>query len=111
VPWSQVAGSRCLAFAGIARPDDFFLELRGKGCDLLHALPLADHQEYDPDLLKRISKASQNVDFILTTEKDAVKLKGIGFPKPCLTVPLELEFEQFEIIEKLLDNLLQSYAK
>jgi len=111
VPWSEVVGSRCLAFAGIARPDDFFRGLQTKGCDLLQSWPLADHQEYDPDLLQRISKASQNVAFILTTEKDAVKLRGIGFPKPCLTVPLELEFEQVEILEKLLDDLLQRYAK
>lgn len=111
VPWSQVAGSRCLAFAGIARPDDFFLALQGKGCVLLQAWPLADHQKYDPALLKRISKASQAADFILTTEKDAVKLKGAGFPRPCLTVPLELAFEQVEILEKSLDKVLQSSAR
>ena len=111
VPWDQIAGRRCLAFAGIARPDDFFSKLRDKGCDLLEAWPLSDHQEYGPDLLERISRMSQDVDFLLTTEKDAVKLQGVAFPKPYLIVPLDLDFEGFEVIEKALDELLRKYDK
>ena len=109
VPWTQVAGRPCLAFAGIARPDDFFVKLRDRGCDLRETLSLADHQEYDPHLLKRISEASKDVEFLLTTEKDAVKLKGSVFPKPLLAVPLILDFENFEIIEILLDKLQNDF--
>lgn len=111
IPWEQIIGRRCLAFAGIARPDDFFVKLRDRGCDLHDAWALADHQEYGPDLLNRINKASQNVDFLLTTEKDAVKLQGNVFAKPCLIVPLELDFEPVGVIEKSLDNLLKRYGK
>ena len=110
VPWSQIDGRRCLAFAGIARPDDFFSKLRDNGCELSETLSLADHQEYGPDVLQRISQASLGADYLLTTEKDAVKLQGVGFPKPCLTVPLVLEFEHLEIIEKLMDNVLERHC-
>ena len=109
--WSQVSGRPCLAFAGIANPEDFFLKLRDKGCNLLDAWPLADHQEFDDEIVRRISVASQDVEFLLTTEKDAVKLKGISFPKPCLSVPLELEFNDFDAIEQLLDTMLKRYDK
>ena len=110
VPWSQIVGRRCLAFAGIARPDDFFSKLRDNGCDLSETLPLADHQEYGPDVLKHINQASQGADYLLTTEKDAVKLQGADFPKPCLTVPLVLDFEHLEKIEKLIDNVLEGHC-
>lgn len=110
VPWSQVDGRRCLAFAGIARPDDFFSKLRDNGCELSETLHLADHQEYGPEIVESISKACSDIDFLLTTEKDAVKLHGVGFPKPCLTVPLVLEFEHLEIIEKLMDNVLEGHC-
>lgn len=105
VPWAHVTGPRCLAFAGIARPEDFFSKLREKGCDLHETLSLADHKEYDPAVLENISKACQDIDILLTTEKDAVKLKGAIFPKPLLTVPLILDFEEFGIVEKLLDSM------
>ncbi len=103
--WAQLSGRRCLAFAGIARPDDFFTKLRALGCDLIETLSFADHQAYGPDELKYISACSQDIDFLLTTEKDAVKLQGAVFPKPCLIVPLELHFEEVGAIERALDNL------
>jgi len=109
--WSQVTGKSCLAFAGIAHPEDFFSKLRDKGCSLKDVLTLADHQEFDPDTLERIIDACKGVDFLLTTEKDAVKLKSAAFPKPCLSVPLELEFKDFEPVEQLLDKMLAEYDK
>lgn len=104
--WDQVLGSRCLAFAGIAHPEDFFQKLRVAGCDLLETLPLADHQEYSEEVVQTINQAGQEVDVFLTTEKDAVKLKGYGLKKPCFTVPLELEFSNFEKLAARLDAVL-----
>jgi tetraacyldisaccharide 4'-kinase len=109
--WSQVTGKRCLAFAGIAHPEDFFSKLRDKGCLLRETLALADHQDFGSETLARIITASQDVDFLLTTEKDAVKLAGVSFPKPCLSVPLELEFKDFEPVERLVDSMLAEYDK
>jgi len=106
VPWSQIDGRRCLAFAGIARPDDFFAKLRDNGCDLSETFHLADHQNFSVEVLEQINNACHDVDLLLTTEKDAVKLQGIHFLKPCLVVPLELEFENIEVIEESLDNVL-----
>ena len=105
LPWSHVAGRRCLAFAGIAHPTDFFAKLRSMGCDQLETLSFVDHQAYGDDELRRINEASVDVDFLLTTEKDAVKLQGAPFAKPCLTIPLELEFEHAEAIDNALERL------
>jgi tetraacyldisaccharide 4'-kinase len=105
-PWSRVQNRRCLAFVGIARPEDFFLKLNAAGCELHDTWALADHQEYSQEVLRKINQACQNVDFLLTTEKDAVKLKGITFLKPCLAVPLELEFDNFEIVAQKLETVI-----
>lgn len=104
--WEQVLGRRCLAFAGIAHPEDFFQKLRLAGCDLLETLPLADHQEYSAEVVQKINQASHEADFLLTTEKDAVKLRGFELTKPCLAVPLELEFTSFETIAARIDAVL-----
>lgn len=105
VPWSQIEGKRCLAFAGIARPDDFFNKLRERDCVLAEAISFADHQEYNDDVITRIKHASENVEYILTTEKDMVKLLGHTFPVPCLAVPLELMFDNFEVVESTLNRI------
>lgn len=65
-----------LAFAGIADPSAFFASLRGKGLRLSETISFPDHTQYGKDELDLIrEKARQfGTDFIVTTEKDAVKL-------------------------------------
>jgi tetraacyldisaccharide 4'-kinase len=106
VPWSQLRGKRCAAFAGIAHPEGFFSQLREAGCDLQSTLVFSDHQDYSPEVLQKIDQAAGTVDYLLTTEKDFVKLSGVKFAKPCLAVPLKLEFDDFGKVSQPLDRVL-----
>ncbi|MEJ2471166.1 MAG: tetraacyldisaccharide 4'-kinase [Desulfuromonadales bacterium] len=105
ISWDQVKGRPCMAFAGIARAEDFFDDLRAAGCQLVATMPLDDHQDYDQDTLARIRATSANAEYLLTTEKDAVKLQDVTFAVPCLAVPLTVAFENFAELTERLDDL------
>lgn len=104
---TNLAGRRGVAFAGIAHPQGFFDALTAAGLNLVECLALADHVHYDQALLERLERSAEKVEFLLTTEKDAVKLEGVEFGVPCYQVPLEVIFDDPERLAKILDNCLQ----
>jgi len=104
-PRRQVDGARLLVSAGIADPDTFAAQCRRLGgrVDLL-AFP--DHHGFDDRDLMRLRGAARNVDYVVVTEKDAVKLHR-GWPDTIaepLVAFLEViwEFGQ-ETVETALD--------
>ena len=106
VPESDYRGKRCLAFAGIARPKEFFLSLRAFGFSNIEEIPFSDHQEYNQDILNRLLEACNNYDLLITTEKDAVKLSAKDFPKPCYQVGVEMVFDDFSPLATLIDKVM-----
>ena len=74
-PWSELAGKRAMAFAGVGNPSAFFSQAAGKGLQIVAERALKDHAEPDTSTLKALiaEGSAANADFFLTTEKDAVK--------------------------------------
>ncbi len=107
LPLAKLAGRRIVAFAGIAHPQGFFDALTAVGLNLVECLVLADHVHYDQALLARLERAAEKAEFLLTTEKDAVKLEGAVFAVPCYQVPLEVVLDHPERLATILDNCLQ----
>ncbi len=66
-----------VAFCGIGNPEAFRRTLVGLGVGLKAFLVFADHQRYDARELSAVDRvaAAEDVAAILTTQKDAVKLK------------------------------------
>lgn len=106
VPEADYRGKSCLAFAGIARPDEFFQSLHCFGFFRIEEISLADHQEYNQDILNRLLGSCDNHDLLITTEKDAVKLSDADFPKPCYQVGVELVFDDISPLVDLLDGVM-----
>ena len=93
LPLAQLRGLRGVAFAGIADPAAFFTDLQQAGLDLTATVAFADHTGYDEVALARLGAASAGADYLVTTEKDGVKLLGRKLPLPCYLVPMTLEIE------------------
>ena len=88
-PLSFFAGQSVCAFAGIAQPEVFFNMLAQHGI-AAHALPLPDHFQFDAAFFAQ--DAIINADYVLMTEKDAVKVKHlVKDTQKFMVVPLELE--------------------
>jgi tetraacyldisaccharide 4'-kinase len=109
--FKELAGQRGLAFAGIADPAGFFDELEREGAVLAATLAFPDHSLYGDEectALARLRKSSR-ADYLITTAKDAVKLKGLGGDDvPCYVASLELEIRDAAPLCQLLDKLLQN---
>ncbi|TRO82748.1 tetraacyldisaccharide 4'-kinase [Trichloromonas acetexigens] len=101
--FDSLQGKRLVAFAGIADPEAFFSDLRGKGLTVSETLAFPDHVTYNRAELASINAAGG--DLLLTTEKDAVKLRAADFTVPCCQVPLELTFDRPELLTAHLDRL------
>ena len=83
------------AFCAVGNPRAFFEQLRREGFELRHTRAFKDHHDFqDSDLAAIVREAEQSgARLLLTTAKDAVKLRNRSFPIPCYVVEIGLEFE------------------
>jgi tetraacyldisaccharide 4'-kinase len=70
----SLMGRRVLAAAGIADPESFGAQLEAAGADV-QLLAYQDHHPYDLADLARLVRAAAGGDYVVVTEKDAVKLR------------------------------------
>ena len=69
-----LAGRRVVAAAGIADPDSFARQLEDAGASV-QLVAYQDHHAYRPADLERLVQAAAGGDYVVVTEKDAVKLR------------------------------------
>ena len=83
------------AFCAVGNPRAFFEHLRRDGLELRHARAFPDHHAFTQKDVEEVAReaARRGARALLTTAKDAVKLRGFDFPLPCYVVETELEFE------------------
>jgi tetraacyldisaccharide 4'-kinase len=92
----DVAGRRVLAVAGIARPQRFFTALRAHGWDVVREVCFRDHHWFSSADMERIVELAREsqVDVILTTEKDAVRMQDRPIGGPTLAyLPMRVSIE------------------
>ena len=73
VPVEMLNGKAIVAFAGIAKPERFFAALESLGIHPLKCARFRDHHRYSRREIEKLDG-----EILLTTEKDAVRLAGIG---------------------------------
>lgn len=95
------------AFCGIAHPLDFFQTLEQVPVKIVSRNSFPDHHDYSADTLQAIDDGAKHagVNCIVTTEKDAVKLKGHAFGLPVYAVRVAPEILEGQ--EKLDELLLK----
>lgn len=111
VSLTSLVGKRGVAFAGIADPESFFNTLAGCGLTLTATLSFSDHARYEEAEVKKVAALAAKADYLVTTEKDGVKLKGVEFPIPCYQVGVDLEFHRPGVLEDALEALLRREGK
>jgi len=91
---AQVA-ARPVAFCGIARPQNFMLQLRKAGIEPAAEAVYRDHHAYaESDIRELLAlKANSQADGFVTTEKDAINLGGyFSALQPLAVVPVKMEW-------------------
>ena len=105
------AGARVVAVAAIARPERFLAAARAQGIAAAATLTLPDHHVYPDSTLERINAlvAEHAADCVLTTGKDAVKLRGrLDLPLAELTIRAEPEKAFWAWLDGRLDRLAEA---
>jgi len=90
LPISALGGRRVAAVCGIADPTPFYTAIRQWDAELGEIFEYADHHPYTATDWQTIARGTRDVDMIVTTEKDLVKLERFPFAKGKL-VALRIE--------------------
>ncbi|MCG3139004.1 MAG: Tetraacyldisaccharide 4'-kinase [Phycisphaerae bacterium] len=95
-PLEVMLNRTALAFAGIGNPTAFEISLQDCGVSMRRFIPFPDHYDYHPrDLQHLVEQARRaEVEVLLTTEKDLVKLRQVAFewPLPLLALQIKIDF-------------------
>lgn len=116
LPANRIGGQRVLAFSGIANPKAFELTLAQLGGVVAAHHVFPDHHVYSAVDLHALSNAARRAgtSFLVTTEKDMVKLARIERPKegpPLWAVSISLDLlEGQEMLKRLLADAVTSWS-
>jgi tetraacyldisaccharide 4'-kinase len=94
---------RVAAFCAVGNPDSFFEQVRRSGYELGLQKFFPDHHVYSQDEIDSLARAAQDVgaSALITTAKDAVKLRTLSFSLPCYVLEIEIEIEGAEELARL----------
>ena len=93
-PLDLLRGRRVVVAAAIADPESFAVQVRAAGATV-QLVAFQDHYEYGPADVARLVQRAAAADYLVVTEKDAVKLRTLWLdtaPEP-LVARLELTWE------------------
>jgi tetraacyldisaccharide 4'-kinase len=100
----SLKGRKVLALSGIASPDYFSSLLKKCGAKIISQFNFPDHHVYSPEDLVSIKGKGEGADYIVTTEKDMVKLKKsdlLQLPIRALRVEMKI-WEEKEFYQRII---------
>ena len=103
-PETVALPGRVGAFCAVGNPGSFFEGLRSLGYELGLERAFADHHAYsqsDVDALHQLARQA-GANALITTAKDAVKLKGMAFSLPCYVLEIEIVIDDADAFQRIL---------
>jgi tetraacyldisaccharide 4'-kinase len=107
----NVKHGQAAAFCAIGNPDSFFNLLRRNDYELNYTRSFRDHHKYtqgDVDDLTRDAQA-RGAQVLITTVKDAVKLRPLRFAIPCYVAEIAIELDAPDQFRELLSQAIHSH--
>ncbi len=105
----HLAGKKIVTLSGIAQPDGFRKMLENLNGKIINNIEFADHHNYNNNDVKKIlkKKDENKPDYIITTEKDAVKLRPFNELKNFVWV-LEIEVQPDKYWNTFFESFLET---
>jgi tetraacyldisaccharide 4'-kinase len=90
-PVTELQGKPVLTVSAVGDPDGFERTVALTGANRVGQIVFPDHHHYTPADLRRLKRTLKQTgaEWILTTEKDLVKLEGLGTDLPIYALPIE----------------------
>jgi tetraacyldisaccharide 4'-kinase len=105
----SLKGKKALALSGIANPDYFTLLLRKSGLEVVEEAVFPDHHLFNTADIASIEEKSRRVDWIVTTEKDMVKLRKLDIESlPLRALRIEMKIWEEEDFYKKIMEIFQN---
>ena len=100
----QRTNDKFFAFCALGNPNNFFSQLKSEKFNLVGEEIFADHYFYNQKDIELLEKKAmeKKADALITTAKDAVKLKNVAFNLPCFAAENELVFDEEKKFQQLL---------
>jgi tetraacyldisaccharide 4'-kinase len=98
----------CVAFCALGNPKAFFKQIKRADLMSVHKKAFRDHHYYTQQDIEKLEQEAKEKDArcLITTAKDAVKLRGLKFELPCYSLEIEVEIDEEEKLKKLLYNTI-----
>ena len=105
------SGKSVAIFSGIGNPEGFKNSISGLGIKVAKYFKFADHYDYASNDILRMVKAAEenNLAAIITTAKDAVKIRELGIKGTGILV-LEIQLNIIKNGEEFNRRLLKLYS-
>lgn len=106
----EIQGKKVFCLAGIASPESFFNLVESLGADVIDRLSFPDHYFFEVDEVKEIlDRAEAENAYVITTEKDIVKIRRIIDDPRLLYLEIQVDFisgkeKALEIIAQGIEN-------
>ena len=104
-----LSGKRVAVVCGIGNPAAFLETVSRQGAEIVESIFLADHADFDAATMTRIEHQilrSGQIDFVLCTQKDLVKIRTDRIASiPLLCVLIETEIQEPEHLAALVENV------
>jgi tetraacyldisaccharide 4'-kinase len=90
-----IRGCPSLAFCGIGNPQTFFNQLRNEHWNVGNTQIFRDHHVYEQKDVDRLTELAKRngLQTLITTAKDAIKLRNLKFTIECLVIEVKYEFD------------------
>ena len=113
VELEKLRETRVSAFCGLGNPESFFRQLGADGVQVVHTVAFRDHQRYSQSDIHQLTKesAARGAEALITTAKDAVKLRELRFDVPCFVLGIEIQIAGEEILLRLVDKAIARAIK
>lgn len=105
-----------LLFCGIARPQGLIDFLRPK-FSLFETIVFADHHNFSEKEIEKLAEKARDFDYVITTEKDAARLRSYPLPKTLhdrlWVQPVEVRFlnETHHLFNSIITNYVTAHSR
>ena len=100
----SLKGTAAFAFCGVGNPESFFKQLQLENFLIKASDAFRDHHIYTQQDIDKITKQARasGSQVLLTTAKDAVKLRGLQFEIPCFVAEIKLVIDDAQAFAAML---------
>lgn len=106
--YAQVVNGPVAAFCAVGNPGSFFAQVRNSGYELVFEKAFRDHHNYSQKDVNSLVQAARRAgaQSLLTTAKDAVKLRALSFSLPWCVLEIEIALENEDAFRQMIVAVL-----